>query len=117
MSTRGKRSMTLAQALKDEVDRHIASHHSLAEFAKRFNISKAALSHAFKKLTSKSLLYYLEVARSEAAIVIMRRYPERKLRDIAREVGYESEKNFRYAFRTAFGRTPTCALREIRKQV
>ena len=117
MYTPSDRMLRLAQALKDEVDRHLASHHRLVDFAKKFGIGKTALCCAFKNLTSKSLLHYLEQARAEAAIVIMRRFPERTLRDIAQEVGYRKTRRLRYAFIITFGKPPKAILNEIRKPV
>ncbi len=117
MYTPSDRMLRLAQTLKDEVDRHLASNHRLVDFAKRFGIGKTALCCAFKNLTSKSLLHYLEQARAEAAIVIMRRFPELSLQEIARRVGYHSERRLRYAFHVAFGESPYTFLKKIRRQV
>lgn len=116
MSAPSKRMLLLAQALKDEVDRHIASHHCLVTFAKKYDVSKTALFKAFNSITGMSLLPYIEKARAEAALAIMRRSPELKLREIAQQVGCRESRRLRYAFTVAFGRPPLDFLREIRKQ-
>ena len=116
MYSPSEKVMCLAQVLKDEVDRHIASHHCLVTFAKKNNVSKTALFKAFNSITGMSLLPYIEKARAEAAIAIMRRSPELKLQEIAQQVGCRESRRLRYAFTVAFGRPPLDFLRKIRKQ-
>lgn len=115
MSAPSKRMLLLAQALKDEVDRHIASHHCLVTFAKKYDVSKTALFKAFNSITGMSLLPYIEKARAEAALAIMHRSPELKLREIAQMVGCKTRR-LRYAFLVTFNQQPRAVLREIRKQ-
>ncbi len=110
------RMLRLAQALRDEVDKNIAGHHCLVTFAKEYNVSKTALFKAFNSITGMSLLPYIEKARAEAALAIMRRSPELKLHEIAQMVGCKTRR-LRYAFLVTLNQQPRAVLREIRKQV
>jgi transcriptional regulator GlxA family with amidase domain len=78
---------------------------TVPELARAAGISRSALTERFGRLVGQSPSDYLKVWRLHVAGLLLRD-GERKLRDVAESVGYESEAAFSKAFRKTFGAPP-----------
>ena len=78
---------------------------TVPELARAAGISRSVLTERFGRLVGHSPIEYLKVWRLHLAASLLRD-GERKLRDVAEAVGYESEAAFSKAFRRTFGAPP-----------
>jgi AraC-like DNA-binding protein len=78
---------------------------TVPELARAAGISRSVLTERFGRLVGQSPIEYLKVWRLHLAGSMLRD-GERKLREIAEAVGYESEAAFSKAFRRTFGAPP-----------
>jgi AraC-like DNA-binding protein len=78
---------------------------TVPELARAAGISRSALTERFGRLVGQSPIDYLKVWRLHVASSMLRD-GERKLREVAEAVGYESEAAFSKAFRKTFGVPP-----------
>jgi len=78
---------------------------TVPELARAAGISRSVLTERFGRLVGQSPIEYLKIWRLHLAGSMLRD-GERKLREIAEAVGYESESAFSKAFRRTFGASP-----------
>jgi len=78
---------------------------TVPELARAAGISRSALTERFGRLVGQPPIDYLKVWRLHVAGSLLRD-GERKLREVAEAVGYESEAAFSKAFRKTFGAPP-----------
>ena len=78
---------------------------TVPDLARAAGISRSVLTERFGRLVGQSPIEYLKVWRLQLASSLLRD-GERKLRDVAEAVGYESEAAFSKAFRKIFGAPP-----------
>lgn len=80
--------------------------HSIAELAKRFDISESALKSCFKSLYGEPIYTWLKGYRIHRAAEMLISERDKSIGDIAFEVGYESPSKFSAAFKSICGMTP-----------
>ena len=78
---------------------------SLNLAAEHFGVSVGYLSRTFKEITGMLFIKYLTEVRIQKAIHLMNT-TNKSLNDIAKEVGYDSNKNFRMNFKKITGLLP-----------
>ncbi len=78
---------------------------TVSELARTAGISRTVLTERFGRLVGRSPIEYLKVWRLHLASSLLRD-GQRKLREVAEAVGYESEAAFSKAFRKTFGTPP-----------
>ena len=78
---------------------------SLNLAAEHFGVSVGYLSRTFKEVTGMLFIKYLTEVRIQKAIHLMNT-TNKSLNDIAKEVGYDSNKNFRMNFKKITGLLP-----------
>jgi len=79
--------------------------YSLAEFAKKYNISEAYFSVIFKKYSGLSLTTFIMRVKVEKAIELMIT-TKHKICDISEMVGYEDQHYFTKVFKKITGKSP-----------
>jgi two-component system response regulator YesN len=78
----------------------------MEKIARALNISKSSLSHQFKKQTGKSLPNYLNEIRLNRAKELLKT-TDKRISEIAFEVGYNSIEHFNASFKKAEKVSPT----------
>ncbi|TYP76491.1 response regulator transcription factor [Paenibacillus methanolicus] len=97
--------------IRDYLERHYAESCTLNEIAERFHLSPAYLSKLFKKETGENYSAYLTKARIDKAALLLAN-TDRKVFEIAADVGYEDPNYFTNVFRMLYRMSPS----EYRKQ-
>ncbi len=100
-----------ARLLRDAVLSYIDEHYSesslsLARLCDHFSMGEAALSQFFKDHTGENISQYIEDKRMEHAALLIRD-SGKSIQEIALEVGYNSDKSFRRAFKRVKGVSPS----------
>jgi AraC family transcriptional regulator len=92
------------------IERNISGDLSLAEIAKRCDVSRFHLAHAFGESTGQPVMEYVRGRRlTEAAYALASGADD--ILSVALDAGYASHEAFSRAFKAQFGRTPE----EVRK--
>ncbi|WP_152393449.1 helix-turn-helix domain-containing protein [Paenibacillus guangzhouensis] len=82
------------------------SEFSLAQLADQFELTPTYISKLFKEHTEKNFIDYLIETRVKAAVALLMD-KNRKINDIAEEVGYNNTRSFLRAFKKYTGMTPS----------
>lgn len=93
------------EAVLRYLDTHYREPFRLAELAKRTFFSKNYFSQLFKETTGMTAMHYLQLVRIEEACRMMLD-PEKKIAQIALDVGYADYKAFYLAFKKQKGVSP-----------
>lgn len=92
------------------IERNLGCDLSLGEIARRCDVSRFHLAHAFGDATGMTVMEYVRRRRlTEAAYALAARAGD--ILDVALDAGYGSHEAFSRAFKTQFGKTPE----EVRK--
>ncbi|MZQ86878.1 helix-turn-helix domain-containing protein [Paenibacillus sp. 5J-6] len=86
--------------------RYLDANFGLANLADQFKCSESFISVQFKEYAGTSFSEYVEKKRLDKACHLLRD-TEKSINDIALEVGYNSDKSFRRAFKRTLGTQPT----------
>ncbi|MGM1047266.1 MAG: helix-turn-helix domain-containing protein [Bacillota bacterium] len=87
-------------------DHYMGSEFSLAQLAAQFELGPTYISKLFKEHTEKNFIDYLIETRINASKQLLTD-KNRKINDIAEEVGYTNTRSFLRAFKKYTGMTPT----------
>ncbi|MBB6735706.1 helix-turn-helix domain-containing protein [Cohnella zeiphila] len=102
-----KSNKKTAQAVLERVHARFADPNlSLASLAAEFKLSESFLSMLFKEHAGDNFSDYVEKLRMDQACVLLKE-TGKNVNDIALEVGYNSDKTFRRAFKRVMGVQPT----------
>lgn len=97
----------LAEAMLETVhSRFTDSGFSLAELAGQFKLTESFISVVFKEHAGETFSDYLEKLRLDRACALLKE-TDRSINDISLQVGYNSDKTFRRAFKRVYGLQPT----------
>lgn len=96
----------IVKRIMEEIGENCAGKYTLKTFASKYHISEAYLSSLFAKTAGVSLTNYIMRERVERSAGLMLQ-TNRKISDIAMEVGYEDPRYFMKIFKKVTGETPT----------
>ena len=102
----GPRAHQVVRQLLERIQLEFAQPLLLAHLAKEHRMSRNYLSEVFSREVGMSFKRYLTTLRMQRAQALLRD-PRRRVRDIARAVGYASPDRFRAAFRVWAGLSPS----------
>lgn len=105
MANRAPRDPRILRALR-AVDEALAKRWTVHALARVAGMSRAAFARAFAAEVGSPPLAYVTRARMQRASMLLA-HSERKLADVAIEVGYASEFALSRAFRRTFGLAPS----------
>lgn len=92
--------------LKRYIEMNLSSRLTLGELAKKMFVTPNYLSSLFKQYENITLIGYIEKSRMRKAKFILETEPGKDVRDIGKEVGYQSSAYFSRTFKKNFGLTP-----------
>jgi len=101
----GKNTMSLTNKALFVIERNLSHDLSLAEIAKRCDVSRFHLAHAFGEATGHSVMEYVRGRRLTEAAYALAAGAEDIL-GVALDTGYASHEAFSRAFKAQFGATP-----------
>lgn len=101
----GQRTERIKEAL-EYIERHYAEPIRLRELASLASMSEAYFCRFFKRITAETPIEYINLYRVRQAAILLRS-TDRKVMDIAFEVGFNNLSYFNTVFRQRFGCTPT----------
>jgi len=91
--------------LKNYIKKHLGDDLSLVKLADHLHLNASYLSRLFKQETGSKLYdYILEIRMNRATELILK--SNKKIQDIALEVGYDSVQSFNRSFKKCTGKTP-----------
>jgi AraC family transcriptional regulator, transcriptional activator of pobA len=88
------------------VEQHFKTKFSVADYAEILNKSPKTISNLFSKLGSKTALQYIQERRSLEAKRLLQ-YSERKIQEIAYDIGFEDVQAFSRFFKNLEGVSPS----------
>jgi AraC-like DNA-binding protein/mannose-6-phosphate isomerase-like protein (cupin superfamily) len=100
-----QRTARIKEAL-EYIERHYAEPIRLAELASAVSMSEAYFCRFFKRITAATPVEYINLYRVRQAAILLRS-TDKKIMDIAFEVGFRNLGYFNAVFRQRFGCTPT----------
>ena len=103
----GGRMAELNRWIRENLDSSL----TLAEAAERFHLSPSRLSHLVKEETGVPYTVHIRKIRMEQARTLLRSYPDRQVKEIARDTGFSDPRYFSRLFRQDAG----CSPEEYRK--
>lgn len=101
--------------LKRYIELNLGNRLSLDELAGKMYITPNYLSSIFRKYEKVTLVQYIEAARMRKAKFILETEMKRTVREVGREVGYESMAYFSRIFKKHYGLTPLRFQKKCRK--
>jgi len=101
------------KAIEQFITEHMDQNFTLLELSERFDIAQTTLKSCFKQMFGTSVYAYLKEYRMNQAAVLLKTQRQRKVSEIALDVGYETPGKFSNAFKAVFGSTPV----EYRNQI
>nr|WP_239094044.1 AraC family transcriptional regulator [Bacillus sp. B15-48] len=88
------------------VQEHYMEKLTIDSIAKSFNLSKSYLSHLFKEITGFTVMEYIMATRITQAKYMLAMEPNKPLRDISFDCGFESASHFSRYFKSKVGMSP-----------
>jgi AraC family transcriptional regulator, melibiose operon regulatory protein len=88
------------------VQEHYMEKLTIDSIAKALNLSKSYLSHLFKEITGFTVMEYLMATRITQAKYMLALEPNKPLRDVSFDCGFESASHFSRYFKSKVGMTP-----------
>lgn len=101
-ATQVEKTRAVEKLMTENLDQNF----TIADLAKRFDLSETALKNCFKSMYGNSIYAYLKEARLNRAASMLLTERDRKVSDIALAVGYSTPGKFSVAFKSMFGKTP-----------
>ena len=105
-----KRNDSLTQDVGERMTAYIRANYaqdiSLDDMAEKLNLSPKYCSALFKKQTGQTFKKALNEYRVERAKELLRQEPDKKINDLAMEVGFVSANTFIQVFKQYTGTTP-----------
>jgi AraC-like DNA-binding protein len=102
---KGTRTTRLIRRTKEFLEAHLSNGIRLSDIARAVGASPAYLTHLFTQVEGVSLHQYLTQLRLARALVDLRHADD--LTALALDIGFSSHSHFTFAFRRAFGCTPS----------
>jgi AraC-like DNA-binding protein len=96
----------IVEAMLDYVRRHYCEPMQLGDLAAAMSLNAAYVSDLFSTTTGMTFHHYLEELRLSKAKELLRN-PVKRVREVAREVGYTNPNHFRNVFRARVGLAPS----------
>jgi AraC-type DNA-binding domain-containing proteins len=100
----GRQTARIKEAL-EFIERHYAEPIRLSDLAAAVSMSEAYFCRFFKRITAATPVEYINLYRVRQAAILLRS-TERKIMDIAFEVGFNNISYFNTVFKQRFGCTP-----------
>lgn len=91
--------------LKHYIDNHLTAHIQLSDLEQRCHRNKYRICHEFSAAFGLPPLKYLNKKRMEAAETLLLS-TQKKIHEIALEIGYENTNHFIHLFKKEYGATP-----------
>lgn len=91
--------------LKHYIDNHLTAHIQLSDLERRCHRNKYRICHEFSAAFGLPPLKYLNKKRMEAAETLLLS-TQKKIHEIALEIGYENTNHFIHLFKKEYGATP-----------
>ncbi len=88
------------------VQEHYMEKLTIDSIAKSLNLSKSYLSHLFKEITGFTVMEYLMATRLTQAKYMLALEPDKPLKDVSFDCGFESASHFSRYFKSKVGMTP-----------
>ncbi|WP_161974873.1 AraC family transcriptional regulator [Bacillus timonensis] len=88
------------------VQEHYMEKLTIDSIAKVLNLSKSYLSHLFKEVTGFTVMEYLMATRLSQAKYMLALEPDKPLKDVSYDCGFESASHFSRYFKSKVGMTP-----------
>src|SRR5690606_13820518 len=88
------------------VQEHYMEKLTIDSIAKALNLSKSYLSHLFKEITGFTVMEYLMATRLSQAKYMLALEPNKPLKDVSFDCGFESASHFSRYFKSKVGMTP-----------
>lgn len=99
-------SLNLVLKLQKEFETNYSLNYSLAQLAKKYNLSISSLSHQFKKITGMSVMNYLLSCRIASAKNFLAK-TDLSIGEITELCGFSDNSNFSRTFKNLNGISPT----------
>lgn len=112
--TEEKYSLLISSVIK-EIKEHYQSDVSLSSVAERLGVTNAYLSVRFLKETGDNFTEYLRNYRMKKACELIRN-TDKKMYEIAFQVGYDNPQYFSSVFKSVMGMSPKSYMREYKKE-
>ncbi len=96
----------LMRAVKDYLTVNFLDDHSLVSLSRHFGVNTNKLMTLFKRLFGKSIFEFIGELRMDYARELLR-LDNRRVADIARELGYKNANHFSTAYKKKFGMSPS----------
>ncbi|WP_179151975.1 helix-turn-helix transcriptional regulator [Oceanobacillus senegalensis] len=94
-----------AERIAKYIQKHYMNKLTIDSIATSLNISKSYVSHVFKEMTGFTIMEYVMGSRLTQAKYLLEAEPEKPLKDIANESGFESIPHFSNYFKSKVGMT------------
>ncbi|MDO4573573.1 MAG: AraC family transcriptional regulator, partial [Clostridia bacterium] len=98
-------ALSVIRQVDDFIDRHYADDISLGDIARHIYLSAAYVSRMYKRYAGQNVVDRIKRVRTEKAAELLRG-SNRKVYDIATQVGYHSSRYFTTVFRSVMGVSP-----------
>ena len=102
----------IAEEISSYVFEHYRESFTIEDVASTLNLSKSYLSHLFKEMTGFTVMEYVMACRLTQVKYLLEMEPEKSIKEIAMESGFESASHFSRYFREREGMTA----RQYRRQ-
>ena len=103
------------QKMLDYIHQNYQKNISLLTLASSMNMSQFYVSKQFKQLVGENFKDYLAKYRMEKAIFLFRENPNMKIKDVAEDVGYNTE-TFSRTFTKYYGMLPSKYIERFKKE-
>lgn len=94
------------QLTLEEIENHLDEELTIPQLAKQAALSPFYYQRLFSRLVKKPVKEYIRLRRLARAAKLLTEEPDKRILDVALEVGFTSHEHFTRAFRDAFGLTP-----------
>lgn len=95
-------SQRIANFIRSNYDKKI----TLDYLSKKLNLSKSYVSHVFKEMTGYTIMEYVMTCRLIQVKYLLEMEPDKALKDISYDCGFESVSHFSRFFKEKVGMTP-----------